>query len=199
MTLAGATSIAKISLDSARVDLIDVPAPAIALALGAATTLFARLDDGFGVDAPISTIDAVERSVLATRRADFGELIAFHRPTNRLLAGSKYGGLTAFEYAPQTMVFTEAESSADTSYPCRELGLSPKYSLRPTVGPEPRSEVAHSQGAVVMSSVLRGWRARVLSSFVEPLPSVDTATYEDLGRAPRHLVAEILNGDLGSG
>jgi DNA-binding beta-propeller fold protein YncE len=129
VTLAGASSIAKISLDSPLVELIDVPAPAIALALGADTTLFARLDEGGpSFDAPLSIIDTMAGRVLATRRADFGELMAFHRATNRLFIGSDYGGVTAFEYAPQTMEFTEAESSARTSYPCFELGLSPDQS-----------------------------------------------------------------------
>jgi hypothetical protein len=125
VTLDGATSIAKVSLDSAGVELIDVPAPVISLALGADDLLFARLDDGPGFDAPISIIDAVEGSVLATRRGDFDEIIAFHLATNRLLSGSSYGGVKAFEYAAQTMDLTEAESAADMSYPCLELALSP--------------------------------------------------------------------------
>ncbi|MGC4087177.1 MAG: hypothetical protein QM756_04595 [Polyangiaceae bacterium] len=115
-----------ISLDSPRVELIDVPAPAIALALGAEASLFARLEDSVAPNPPISIIDVTERSVLATRRANFGDRIAFHRATNRLLAGSTYGvGLTAFEYSPQAMDFTQAESSAEMSDPCYELALSP--------------------------------------------------------------------------
>ncbi len=128
VTLAGATSIAKVSLDSAGVELIDVPAPAISLALGADDIVFARLDDGVGIDAPISIIDAAEGSTLATRRGDFDEIIAFHLATNRLLSGSSYGGVKAFEYADQTMEFTELESSAGMSYPCYELLLSPDQS-----------------------------------------------------------------------
>jgi hypothetical protein len=125
VTLAGATSIAKVSLGSAGVQLIDVPAPAISLALGGGDTLFARLDDGAAFDAPLAIVDAAAGSVLATRRDDFDEIIAFHFATSRLLSGSSYGGVKAFDYSPQTLGFTAAESSERTSYPCFELALSP--------------------------------------------------------------------------
>lgn len=125
VTLAGATSIAKVSLDSPRAQLIDLPAPAISLALGNGQIVFARLDDGSPFDAPISIIDGASRAVLATRRVKLDEFIAFHRAKNRLFSGSKYGGIKAFEYAAQTMQFTEAESSPEMGYPCFELALSP--------------------------------------------------------------------------
>ncbi|HXK17308.1 MAG TPA: hypothetical protein VNG33_05890 [Polyangiaceae bacterium] len=125
VALAGATSIAKVSLDSARVQFIDVPAPAIALALGNDAMVFARLDDRLGLDAPISIIDGTSRNVLATKRVKLDAFIAFHRASNRLLSGSANGGIKAFDYAAQTMQFTEAESSPKTSYPCFDLALSP--------------------------------------------------------------------------
>jgi hypothetical protein len=125
VTLAGTTSIAKVSLDSAGVELIDVPAPAISLALGADDVVFARLDDGFGLDAPISIVDAAQGTVLATRRGQFDEIIAFHLATDRLLSGSSDGGVKAFEFTAQTRELAEAESSASMSYPCFELALSP--------------------------------------------------------------------------
>lgn len=125
VTLAGATSIAKVSLDSSRTQLIDLPAPAISLALGNGAIVFARLDDGNPSDVPISIIDAASQTVLATRRVKLDEFITFHRAKNRLFSGSKYGGVKAFDYAAQTMQFTQAESSPAMGYPCFELALSP--------------------------------------------------------------------------
>jgi hypothetical protein len=125
VTLTGATSIAQISLDSARVELIEVPAPAIALAFGNGGLLFARLDDYGPFDWPISIIDGNKRRVLTTRRGDFDEFIAFYRAGNRLITGSRYGGLKAFDFAPATREFTPAEATGETSEPCYEIALAP--------------------------------------------------------------------------
>jgi hypothetical protein len=125
VTLVGATSIAMISLDSACVELIDVPFPAISLALGDDGQLLARLDNVLGLNKPISIIDVAARRVLATRLDRFNEIIAFSSASQRLFAGSIYGSVQAYEYNSETLQFTAAESSPEMSYPCSDLELSP--------------------------------------------------------------------------
>jgi DNA-binding beta-propeller fold protein YncE len=126
VTLSGATRIAKIALDDAHVTLIELSAPAIGVAVGNDSIVFARLDDQAPFDAGVAIVDARRNKTLTTARGQFGELIAFHRPSNRLISGKENaGGLQAFQFDPATREFAPAESSAATGYNCSQLVVAP--------------------------------------------------------------------------
>jgi hypothetical protein len=126
-TLSGATSVALISLDSPDVQVLDIPEPAVSVAIGNEGTVFASLDDGSPGDQLLAILDG-DSNTLAGPLLDDGAFLGYHHGTDRLFAAGRYGALRAYEYDRETRDLSAAEASGDTGYPCYEVVVAPDQS-----------------------------------------------------------------------
>jgi DNA-binding beta-propeller fold protein YncE len=126
-TLSGATSVALISLDSSDVRLVDIPEPAVSVAIGNDGVVFASLDDGHPRDQLVAII-AGDSSTVAGPLLDDGMFLGYHLASDRLLVAGRYGALRAYEFDRQSRELSPAESSGSTGYPCFDVVVAPNQS-----------------------------------------------------------------------